>query len=177
MRNCDLSRFAGGLAGIGCSARFEWRPLRSVIEKANGAGIATDPTLTSAWASLMTSLATYLRWSAWPPMFSRTYFQLCSLLQSGSFTDARTGIRFRPLRCPIRKSFCTLSGSAADHPIWSAVSYEIALTSAWAFSRHRTGMSGPSSLLSRFFQSADLQLAEASCNSSSRTARTVTAAS
>ena len=68
------------------------RGLRAIRfgSKANGAGIATDPTLTSAWSSLPANLPR----SAWRSM---------SHLPTGwehIVTGARTGIRFRFLAGP-----------------------------------------------------------------------------
>ena len=78
--------------------------------KANGAGIAADPTLTDAWSCPKTR--------TWHPMFSLLSIRRCS---SGSVTGARTGIRFRPAAYPVECArsedprFCPRPASDGRH--------------------------------------------------------------
>ena len=148
------------------------------MPKTNGAGIATDPTLTGRgllWLSVLRQLsrkALGLRCFPFPAS------DFAIFRWSGSVTGARTGIRFLLAAIPIRRSSCLLSGSAADHPMLvDHLKRKYFHLGFRSFFDVRPACPANSDMRSRSFQTGYLHSAEAFCTYSSKTARTVTAVS
>jgi len=174
-RHCGPKRTLGPNVGPSPSC---WLAFSAVIaglttrrsHKANGAGIAADPTLTGAWSRLQANLPTV----AWRPMFPRLLPKE-EMVRSPALAPASAFTRglARPKTCPRLAKPKARRSLLVFHLRRKARLPRQSRVPSMADRIAQPALEHPS----RSSQAALLTLAEAFANSSSKTARTVSTAS